>query len=202
MPKAGEIRKARKSRWCEVRNSPVHGRGIFAARDIPAGTAVIEYAGEVISKNEAERRGHALFEEASKTGGAGVYIFILNGRYDLDGNVPWNDARLINHSCEPNCETEIDEDTRIWVKALRNIPAGTELTFDYNFDLENFEDHPCRCGAPGCLGYIVGQDHWPALRRKLAARERKAVKKKAAKKKVKRAKKAGKAAKANKAGGR
>lgn len=173
MPKAGEIRKARKSSWCEVRGSEIHGRGVFASRDIPKGTPIIEYVGEVITKREAEKRGHALFEDASKTGGAAVYIFILNSRYDLDGNFPWNDARLINHSCEPNCETEIDENLRIWVVALRDIAKGEELFFDYNFDLENHQDHPCLCGAKSCVGYIVGQQYWPDLQRVLGRKRKK-----------------------------
>lgn len=172
MPRAGDFRHAVPSPWCLVRDSGIHGKGVFASRDIPAGTRIIEYAGEIITKKEAEKRGLALLEDATRTGGAAVYIFILNGRHDLDGNVPWNDARLINHSCDPNCETEIDADLRIWVTALRDIPAGEELFFDYNFDLDSFEDHPCRCGAPGCIGFIVGRDYWPALRRKIAAKER------------------------------
>lgn len=172
MPKAGEIRKARKSPWCEVRDSDIHGRGVFAAKDIPRGTPIIEYVGEVISKKEAERRGHELFENASRSGGAAVYIFILNGRYDLDGNFPWNAARLINHSCDPNCETEIDAQTRIWVVALRDIPKGQELFFDYNFDLDNYEDHPCLCGVAHCVGYIVGQQYWKKLRHTLESGKR------------------------------
>lgn len=172
MVRAGDFRYADPSPWCEVKGSIIHGRGVFAARDIPAGTPIIEYVGEVISKREAEKRGMALLKHAAKTGGAAVYIFILNGRYDLDGNFDWNDARLINHSCNPNCETEIDNDLRIWVTALRDIAAGDELFFDYNFDLESYEDHPCRCGQPECIGYIVGREYWEKLKRQLAAREK------------------------------
>ena len=61
---------------------------------------------------------------------------------DLDGNLPWNNARLINHSCEPNCEA-ITEDHQIFIYALRDIKAGEELFFNYGFDLESYEDHPC-----------------------------------------------------------
>lgn len=170
--KAGEFRKARKSRWCEVRGSNIHGSGVFAARDIPKGTAIIEYVGEIITKREAGKRGRALMEQSLRTGGASVYIFILDARHDLDGNFPWNAARLINHSCDPNCETEIDADRRIWVTAMRDIKKGEELFFDYNFDLESFEDHPCRCGSPQCVGYIVGQDYWARLKRRLARLEK------------------------------
>jgi SET domain-containing protein len=172
MPKAGEIRHAAASPWCQTRDSAIHGRGVFATAKIPAGTRIIEYVGEVITKREAEKRGQALLEQAVNTGGAAVYIFILNGRYDLDGNFPWNDARLINHSCHPNCETEIDDELRIWVVAMRDIDAGEELFFDYNFDLESYEDHPCRCGQPECVGYIVGQEYWQKLKRMMAAKEK------------------------------
>jgi len=73
------------------------------------------------------------------------YIFTLDDEHDLDGNVPWNPARLLNHSCAPNCEAELDEG-RIWIIALRDIRAGEELTFNYGYDLENYREHPCRCG--------------------------------------------------------
>lgn len=172
-PRAGQVRKAARSRWCEVRRSPIHGSGVFAARNIPAGTQIIEYVGEVIGKKEAERRGNALWEATRESGDASVFLFILDGRYDLDGNFPWNDARLINHSCEPNCETEIDEEKRIWVIALRNIAKGEELFFDYNFDLEDYQDHPCLCGTESCLGYIVGAVYRKALKKKLQRSQRK-----------------------------
>ena len=157
------------SKWCEIRQSGIHGRGLFAKRRIPQGTPVIEYVGEKIDKGESDRRGWARIAYAKKTGDAAVYIFTLNDRFDIDGNVPWNAARLINHSCEPNCEAYIDEDA-IWIGSLRDIEKGEELFYNYGFDLESWEDHPCRCGAKRCIGYIAGKEYWTELKRRLVRR--------------------------------
>jgi SET domain-containing protein len=160
--------------FCEIRRSGIHGMGVFAARRIRRGTRIIEYVGERIDKEESNRRGLALFEEAKKTGGASVYIFDLNKKWDLDGNKPYNDARLINHSCDPNAEM-VNEDDRLFLFALRDILPGQEITFDYGYDIEHFLDHPCRCGAPNCVGYIVSRSQWPQLKRRLRNRARKAA---------------------------
>lgn len=153
-----------------VRRSSIHQRGVFARRDIPAGVKVIEYVGEKITKAESERRGLELMEKASKTGGAAVYIFTLNKKYDLDGGKPWNSARLINHSCDPNCEAFITGG-RIWIYSKRDIKKGEELSFNYGFDMETWKDHPCRCGSEKCVGYILDEQYWPRLRRTLKAME-------------------------------
>jgi hypothetical protein len=157
--------------WYTVGSSSIHNQGIFAARDIPKGTRIIEYVGERITKAESNRRGIEWMEKANRSGDGAVYLVILNKRYDMDGNVPWNTARLINHSCDPNCEAEIVRG-RIWIVATKFIPAGTEITFNYGFDLECWEDHPCRCGSERCIGYIVAEEYWPKLRRILRERER------------------------------
>ena len=174
------------SKWAEVRGSEVHGRGMFATRAIPDETEIIEYRGERIDKEESERRGQELFEEGEKTGGARVYMFTLDETWDLDGNVEWNTARLINHSCDPNCEAQIDDDLRVWLVATRKISKGEELTFNYGFDTEDYENHPCCCAADNCVGYIVGEDYWGDLKKKLkkkrAKAERKAKKGKGSKK--------------------
>ena len=167
-----------RSKWCEVRKSGIHGRGLFAKKKIPAGTYIIEYVGEKIGKDEANERGWARMDQARETGDAAVYIFTLDDEWDIDGDVPENAARLINHSCDPNCEAFI-EDGSIWIAALRDIRKHEELFFNYGFDLENYQDHPCRCGADQCVGYIAGEDYWPKLRKKLA---RKGSKKSRAKK--------------------
>ncbi len=143
---------------------------MFAARPLRKGQRVCEYIGEKISKEESERRGLALMEEAGRSGGAAVYIFTLDEEWDLDGGTPENDARLINHSCSPNCDAW-DYDGRLFIEARHAIKAGEELSFNYGFDIETWEDHPCRCGAPNCVGYILGEEHWPELRRRLAKRE-------------------------------
>jgi len=135
--------------------STIHGAGGFACKNIPAGTKVIEYVGERISKAESLRRCEANNE----------YIFMLNDQQDLDGDVDWNPARLINHSCAPNCEALL-EDGRIWIVAARNIRAGEEVAFNYGFDLEDYQDYPCRCGAGNCVGFIVAEEFFDHVRRR------------------------------------
>ena len=158
--------------FCEIRQSPIHGRGVFASRKIRKGTRIIEYIGEKVDKEESNRRGLALFEESQDSGGASVYIFDLNEKWDLDGNKPYNNARLINHSCEPNCEM-VNEDDHLWLFALQEIRQGEEIAFDYGYDIEHFMDHPCRCGTESCVGYIVSRAQWPQLKRALRKCNRK-----------------------------
>lgn len=162
------------SDWCEIRSSPIHGRGLFAIRDIPEGMRIIEYVGEKITKAESNRRGWAQFEKAQQTGEAGVYLFTLNKRHDIDGDVPYNAARLINHSCDPNCESQIIRG-HIWILALREIRKGEELFFNYGFDLECYEDHPCGCGSDRCVGYIAGEEYWKELKKILKKKQAKAA---------------------------
>lgn len=154
------------SELCEVRGSSIHGRGVYATRAIAAEEQIIEYVGEIIDKEESGRRGVEQHEHATKTGDAAVYIFNLTKKYDIDGNVPWNTARLINHSCEPNCEAW-SRGKKIFIHALRDIEQGEELTFDYGFDVECYEEHPCLCGRGGCIGYIVSREQWDQLDEKL-----------------------------------
>jgi uncharacterized protein len=153
-----------------VRSSSIHNQGVFAARDVANGERIIEYKGEKISKKESERRGMEHFDESTRTGGGAVYLFILNKKHDLDGSMEWNTARLINHSCEPNCEAQIIRG-RIWIVATRRIREGEELSFNYGFDLDCWQDHPCRCGKKKCVGYIVGRDYWKRLRKLIAERD-------------------------------
>ena len=155
---------------CEIQGSQIHGRGVYATRDIAAGTQIIEYVGELIDKKESERRAWAQHAKAQKNGDAAVYIFTLTDKWDIDGNVPWNTARLINHSCGPNCEAWI-EGKRIFIHSLTDIAAGDELTFDYAFDVDCYEDHPCLCGRDGCVGYIVSREQWPRLREILGGKK-------------------------------
>ena len=147
--------------------SGVHGHGLFARDLIPRGERVIEYVGERITKAEAVRREDRRLARLAAGGDGCVYVFELNRRHDLDGDVPWNPARRINHSCAPNCEAQRGRG-RIWIVARRDIAPGEELTYDYGFDFAEWRDHPCRCGAPQCAGYIVnGGQRW-RVRRQLA----------------------------------
>jgi SET domain-containing protein len=139
--------------WVNFRESPIHGTGGFAHCAIPAGTRVVEYLGRRIDKQESQRQCEL----------DNPYIFDLNEEQDLDGSVDWNPARLLNHSCEPNCEAELDED-RIWIVSLRDIAPGEEITFNYNYDLEDYREHPCRCGSESCVGYIVAEELFSKFR--------------------------------------
>jgi SET domain-containing protein len=150
-------------KYWAVRGSSIHNRGLFARLDIPNDAPIIEYVGEKITKKESTRRGLELEERAKKTGGAAVYIFTLNQKHDIDGGYPGNPARLMNHSCSGNCESYIMRG-RIWIYSTREIKKGEELTYNYGFDLDTWEDHPCRCGQADCVGYIVDKQHWPKLR--------------------------------------
>jgi uncharacterized protein len=138
----------------ELKPSTVHGTGMFARVDIPAETRIIEYVGERVDKEESERRRKA----------NNFFIFIVTDDYDIDGLVDWNPARFINHSCSPNCEAR-EEDEHIWVYALRDLKAGEEFSFNYGYDLEDYEDHVCRCGAPNCLGFMVAEEYFDDVKR-------------------------------------
>src|SRR6185503_14395923 len=145
----------------EVNPSSIHGMGVYARVDIPQGTRVLEYIGERVTKEESLRRRQ----------GGNFFVFDVTEEFDIDGAVDWNPARFINHSCAPNCEAEMKEE-RIWIIALRDIKASEELTFNYGYDLDDYEDHPCRCGAPECLGFMVAEEHFAGVRRKEARKKR------------------------------
>lgn len=137
----------------EFRTSPIHGTGGFAAAAIDCDALLIEYVGEKIDKAESARR----CAEDNR------YIFHLDDDFDLDGSVAWNPARWINHSCRPNCEAQL-MDGRIWVVAIRSIQPGEEITFNYSYDLEEYRDYPCRCGAADCVGFIVAEEFFEHVR--------------------------------------
>jgi len=154
------------SPYIVVRRSRIHGRGVFAKKFISEGTRVIEYVGDKITKTESDERAQKVLDRHERDSEKGaVYIFTLNNRHDIDGDVYWNTAKYINHSCDPNCETDIIRG-RIWIIALRDIEAGEEITYNYGYDYESYEDHPCYCGTSRCMGYILGEDFWPSLKRK------------------------------------
>jgi uncharacterized protein len=134
--------------------SPIHGTGGFAVVDIPAGSRIIEYTGERITKQES----------IARCAQGNHFIFYLDEDWDLDGSVASNPARFLNHACAPNADAE-RIDGRIWIVASRFIAAGEEITFDYHYDLDHYREHPCRCGAAECAGYIVAAGFREALRR-------------------------------------
>lgn len=157
------------SEWIEVKSSKIHRHGIFAAKDIPKDTRIIQYVGNVIPKKTAGEIVDETVEKYSKDreGEGGVYIFELNRDYDIDGNVKWNTAKNINHSCNENCEGDI-KNNEIWIKALKDIKKGEELGYDYGYAFDSdYKDHPCLCGSGKCAGYIIAKEQRIKLRKKL-----------------------------------
>jgi uncharacterized protein len=142
------------SEWIRFHQSPIHGLGGFARRAIPARTRVIEYLGERITK----------LESIAHCQNGNESIFALNDEHDLNGNVAWNPARYLNHSCAPNCEVQ-PENGQIWVMSIQDIGAGEEITFDYGYDLEDYREHPCGCGSVDCAGFIVAEEFRKYVRR-------------------------------------
>ncbi|HNZ52460.1 MAG TPA: SET domain-containing protein-lysine N-methyltransferase [Candidatus Pacearchaeota archaeon] len=139
-----------------VRNSKVHGKGVFARKDIPKGTKIIEYVGNIVSSKEGLRIYEEQLKKSKETGVGAVYIFQLNRKQDIDGDVPWNPAKYINHSCNPNCKYKIINN-HIWIFSIRDIKKGEELNYDYDYDLDNYQDHLCKCNSKDCLGFIIGK---------------------------------------------
>ena len=166
---------------CKVASSSIHARGLSATCNIEPETKVIQYLGERISKKESQRRALEWEEKARKKGEGLVYIFELNKKWDLDGQVGKNPARYINHSCDGNCEA-VNIDDEIWIVARCSIKKGEELTYDYGYDMEHFMDHPCECGSKNCVGYIVREDQRKKVR-KLLKRKKKGKAQKSSKKK-------------------
>ena len=144
--------------FLEVRQSAIHGTGGYARRDIPSGTRIIEYVGQHIDKVESAKRCEA----------ENAYIFTIDDTHDLDGDVAWNPAKFINHSCAPNCEAEWDEG-RIFINALRDLKQGEELTFNYGFDMEEYHEHVCQCRTPQCVGFMVAEEFFDQVRKLVAA---------------------------------
>ena len=132
----------------KIKKSNIDKRGLCASKDIKEGTKIINYIGKIISKKETEK--NTKFNNEKD-----IYLFNLNNRYDLDGDFKFNTARLINHSCDPNCEVE-GVGLKLWISAIKNIKKGEELTYDYGFSYDkDYKQFPCKCGKQNCVGYIV-----------------------------------------------
>ena len=138
----------------EVRPSAIQGQGLFARRPIAEGTRIIEYAGELISEAEGDRRYDESAMQRHQT-----YLFALSDGRCIDGASQGNEARFANHSCEPNCEA-VEDDGRIFIESIQPIAAGEELTYDYGYERGDADGaregfYRCSCGAPRCRATIL-----------------------------------------------
>ena len=173
-------------KYFRVRGSKVHGMGAFATRRIRKGTRICEYLGERVSHAEADRRHEPKSDDDNHT-----FLFIVDRHIVIDGGVGGNEARFINHGCDPNCES-VTEDRRVFVEATRTIQKGEELKYDYSIgrdddDPANVDEvYACRCGANECRGTMLWPAKRPKKKRKLKAKGKakaKAKRKTAAKRK-------------------
>jgi len=132
----------------KVKKSNIDKRGLYASKNIKSGSKIIEYIGKLISKKETET--NPKFDNEKD-----IYLFNLSSKYDLDGDYSWNTARLINHSCNPNCEVE-GKGLKLWITATKDIKKNEELSYDYGFGYDvDYKQFPCKCGSQNCVGYIV-----------------------------------------------
>jgi uncharacterized protein len=136
------------------RRSRIHGTGVFATRRIRAGRTLVAYRGQMLTAAEVDAR---YGDEADDPH---TFLFHLGGDRYVDAAVGGNDARFINHSCDPNCETELSDGV-VWIRAIRNIQPGAELTYDYALEIEKRPSrsrrlrYACRCGAARCRGTML-----------------------------------------------
>lgn len=143
--------------WHTVKRSDLHGNGVFAARDIPAGTVIFEYHGARISPEEADEMPSYDPDDPWHT-----FFFSLSSGEIIDGGQGGNDARWINHSCEPNCEAQEDDSgERVFIVALQDIPEGQELFYDYGLIIDDDitdelkQQYRCLCNTASCRGTML-----------------------------------------------
>ena len=132
----------------KIKKSNIDKKGLCASKDIKEGAKIIDYIGKIITKKESEK--NIKFDNKKD-----IYLFNLNNQYDLDGDFKFNTARLINHSCDPNCEVT-GAGLKLWISAIKDIKEGEELSYDYGFSYDkDYKQFPCKCGGKKCVGYIV-----------------------------------------------
>jgi SET domain-containing protein len=167
--RSAALSKGEKSSVVMVKKSRVQGRGVFARRAIAKGERIIEYVGERISHDEANDRYDD--EEGSRHH---TFLFTVDERVVIDAAERGNEARFINHSCDPNCEAVISK-RRVFIDAIRDIEPGEELFYDYWYSTDaaySDEDlrriYPCRCGAAKCRGTIAAPRKAPRKKKRAA----------------------------------
>ena len=138
----------------KIKKSNIDKKGLYASKNIKAGTRIIQYKGKIITNSEVERN-------PKYDNDKDIYLFDINKRYSLDGDYSWNIAKNINHSCDPNCKVD-GTGYKIYVTAIKDIKKNEELTYDYGFSYdEDYKQFPCKCRAKNCCGYIVrSESRW------------------------------------------
>lgn len=158
MPRSSRHLKSRNSprkRRIVVRNSGIHGKGVYAVKRIPKGTRIIEYKGKRMSSEAADRK-------YGDDEGPHTFLFLLDDGTVIDANRGGNSARWINHSCNPNCEP-VEEGGRMFIDARRDIKLGEELTYDYQLFVEERYTptlkhlYACACNSRKCRGNFLAE---------------------------------------------
>jgi len=159
---------SRRKPLIKVRHSPIHGHGVFALRRIRKGTRVIEYLGDRVTHKVADAR----YEDKDPRDNH-TFLFTVDSKTVIDAGVGGNEARYINHGCDPNCESTTLK-SRIFIEAIRTIQPGEELAYDYQIQRDADDDpdvdevYACRCGAKDCRGSMLEP---PKRSRHLAKRQ-------------------------------
>ncbi len=159
--------KKKINKYCYLNQSKIHNKGIFALKDIKTGTRIIEYTGELVTKQEGDKRDAQMLQKSKKNQALGsTYIFYIDKKFDLDGNTKTNYAKYINHSCEPNCKYKI-KNKRVWIYAKKNIPKDEELTYNYGIEWnpKTYKNYPCKCGSKKCAGYMLEEKSWNKIKK-------------------------------------
>ena len=141
-----------------VRSSGIHGKGVYATQRIRKGTRIVEYLGDRITHEQADARYDAKGQDDGHT-----FLFVVSSRVVIDAGVGGNDARFINHCCDPNCDTVI-ENERVFIESVRDVEPGEELGYEYGLTWETTDDpeelgnYACRCGAASCRGTMLAEE--------------------------------------------
>jgi len=145
------------------KKSNIHRHGLSASQNIKKGQKIIQYKGKKVSLYKVET--DPKYDNEKE-----IYLFNLNKKYDLDGDFKFNTARLINHSCNPNCEV-LEDNKQLWIFAMKNIKKNEELTYDYGFSFDkDYKQYICKCGGKNCVGYIVREgSRWRIKKSKSAS---------------------------------
>ena len=143
-----------KKKLYKKKRSKINNLGLYALTNIKKNTRILQYKGKIITVRESET--NPKFDNNKA-----IYLFNINKNYDLDGDFKFNVARLINHSCDPNCEVD-GTGYKLWIYSIKDIKKGEELTYDYGFSFDkDYKNYKCNCGSKNCCGYIVrSESRW------------------------------------------